>query len=30
MDPTGLLMMLGLGLLAVALIAGFVWLCEKV
>lgn len=30
MDPTGLLLMLGLGLLMVGLIAGFVWFCHKV
>ncbi len=30
MDPTGLLIMLGLGLLMVGLIAGFVWVCDKV
>jgi hypothetical protein len=30
MDPTGLLTMLGLGLLAVGLMAGFVWFCDRV
>lgn len=30
MDPTGLLTMLGLGLLMVGLIAGFVWLCDRI